>query len=135
MTLFYVLVFLFPSFPPHTTHTYTHTPRTLTHTHTHTHIRTLSSPFPSLPSLSLLAGVDYFRIDATFSLSGTQQRCFDFISINDNVPELTEVAVVTITTFDSFWQVLEQRQEFVSILDDDSERIFHERLETVRVYL
>ena len=76
---------------------------------------------PSLPS----ASVDYFSIDATFSLTGTQQRCFNFISINDNIPELTETAVVTVMTFNSLWQVAEQRQVFVSIMDDDGEKILY----------
>jgi hypothetical protein len=69
--------------------------------------------------------VDYFSIAATFSLTGTQQRCFDFISINDNVPELTEIVAVTVTTLNSFGKVAEQRQVFVSILDDDSEKILY----------
>ena len=81
--------------------------------------------------------MDYFSIAATFSLGGSQQRCFNFISINDNVPELTEIVVVTVSTLGSFGQVLEQRQVFVSILDDDSEKIYvqYEKLDTVNVCL
>lgn len=82
-----------------------------------------SLPFSS--SLSPSAGMDYFSIDATFSLSGTQQRCFDFISINDNIPELTETAVVTVMTLNSFGQVAEQRQVFIFIMDDDGKKILY----------
>ena len=67
--------------------------------------------------------MDYFGIDATFSLGGAQQRCFNFIVINDNIPELTETVLVTVSTLSSFGQILEQRRVLVSITDDDSEII------------
>ena len=81
--------------------------------------------------------MDYFSIASTFSLGGSQQRCFNFISINDNIPELTEIVIVTVSTLSSLGQVLEQRQVFVSILDDDGEKIYvqYEKLETVNICL
>ena len=67
------------------------------------------------------AGVDYLSIDERFSLGGARQKCFNFFSVNDDIPELTETVGVTVSTLSSHEQILEQRNVLITIVDDDGE--------------
>ena len=68
--------------------------------------------------------MDYINIDERFSLGGGHRKCYNFVTVNDNIPELTETVVVKVSTLNSLGQVLERRFAFVSILDDDSKNQF-----------
>ena len=68
--------------------------------------------------------MDYITIEETFSIDSGRQKCYNFITRNDNIPEVTEIIAVTVSTLNAVGQVIERRIAFVRILDDDSKKIF-----------
>lgn len=76
--------------------------------------------------------MDYNTIDRTFSIDGGRQKCYNFITRNDNIPEFTETVAVIVSTLNTLGQMLERRFVFVTILDDDGKEVFNRILKCVQ---
>lgn len=74
----------------------------------------------SLYKLIHSARVDYIAIDETFSIDSGRQKCYNFVTKNDNIPEETETVAMTVSTLNAVGQIMARRFVFITILDDDS---------------